>query len=93
MHECFYQFLTYGIYIANYFLHNRFVATLASKDLVDSDTVRIFEFDKHFNLTQAQVCNCIHNTVIWHAGACLIANMFWMIALVKTHRTHLKRAR
>ena len=33
----------------------RFVATLASKKLVDRDVVNVFKFDEYFNLTQTQV--------------------------------------
>lgn len=36
--------------------YDSFVATLASKELVDCNSaVNIFEFDKHFNLTKTQV--------------------------------------
>lgn len=34
--------------------YDRFIATLASKKLVDIDTVNVFKFDEHFNLTQTQ---------------------------------------
>ena len=46
----------YGVAI-NLFcnLYNRFVATLASKDLVDRDSVNIFKFDEYFHLNQTQV--------------------------------------
>lgn len=50
---CFYRDINtpYVVFI----IHNRFVATLASKDLVNKDYTSVFKFDEYFHLSQTQV--------------------------------------
>ena len=44
--------MTYSI---DYF-YNRFVATLASNDLVDKGSIRVFKFNEYFHLNETEVC-------------------------------------